>query len=311
VRAWRALYWTTLSLTVRLLRERFVIRSLVWPPIISVLALGGTVAVALLLGRAPIVAVGPDAAALEPALRAEGLAVVEAGDPEASARSGAVDAATDGRSVWGHRGSTEPVERVVRRAVHASWYPAGGQSDRGQPNASTNGLLPRLVAILYPLSGAVFGLASVARHRDDGTLEAELALPIPRWVPGAARWIAPTVVLGAAILGNILLYGAILNADADRGLLLAGAAAAAGSVALGIAVVGTHGLDRGLSGPLSVALVAVAGLVGLGLAAPAVGALLPVSSVVVAGSSGWVPLFVSLVAGAGASGAFAIRSARA
>jgi hypothetical protein len=312
----RTLLWATRGLVVRLLREPILIRSLLWPPAVVVGALGGTVALALALAAPPRVGVTPAAQALGPALTAEGWVVVAVADPDAAVQSGAVSAATDGAAIW-TRGDATAVERVVRRATGDAWYPAPPASDAPAPApapATLGGwdlfaVPPRLIALLYTLYGAVFGLASVARDRDDGTLQAELATANPWWVFGAARWLAPTLVLGVAVSGTIALIGAILGGDSSSAIFRHAWASVAGATAIGLIAVGHRGMAQGMSTALSAALVAVTALVGIGVRAPQVGAFLPIASLA-AGGAGWYPLGSALLAGGASAVAFARSAGR-
>ena len=313
----RTLTWATRGLVLRLLREPILIRSLLWPPAVVVGALGGTVALAVALAAPPRVGVTPAAQPLEPALAAEGWVVVPVADPDAAVQSGAVNAATDGRAIW-TRGDATAVERVVRRATGAAWYPAAPAPDAPEPEPEPPTLAgwdlfavpPRLMAVLYTLYGAVFGLASVARDRDDGTLQAELATANPWWIFGAARWLAPTLVLGVAVSGTIALLGAILGGESTGAVFRHAWAAVAGATAIGLIAVGHRGMAQGMSTALSAALIAVTLLVGIGVRAPTLGALLPIASLA-AGGTGWLPLAGALLAGGASALAFAASASRA
>lgn len=301
-----ALGWIGVGLLARLLREPLLLRSLFWPPFASVVALGGTVAAVLVWTSPSVAALSGEGVALRPAVEESGWKVVAVPDAQAAVREGLADAGTDGRTVW-HTSDATALEAAARLASGAAWYPEKRAGVAVRPPGQ-NPLLPKLLGVIYTLYGAVFGLAAVARDRDDGTLSAELALPIARWVPGAARWLAPTLLLGAASATNVAIFGALLDTLATPALVRECFAAAGAAVAIGLAVVGRHGLDRGLSGPLSAGLVAVASLLGLGAGLPNAARYLPIASLV-SGGDGWAPLLGSLACGLLATVWFARRSA--
>jgi hypothetical protein len=315
----RTLGWATRGLVVRLLREPILIRSLIWPPAVVVGALGGTIALALALAAPPRVGLTAEAQKLGPALAAEGwVVVVGVTDPDAAVQSGSVTAATDGVAIW-TRGDATAVERVLRRATGAAWYPASAPPvDAAAPEPATETLggwdlfavPPRLIALLYTLYGAVFGLASVARDRDDGSLQAELATGNPWWVFGAARWLAPTLVLGVAASGTIALLGAILGGDSTGAIFRHAWASVGGATAVGLIAVGHRGMAQGMSTALSAALVAVTALIAVGVRAPALGVCLPIASLA-AGGEGWLPLGGAVLAGGASAMAFARSAGRA
>jgi hypothetical protein len=175
--------------------------------------------------------------------------------------------------------------------------------------APQGALFSKLVAILFTLYGVVFGLGMVARDRDDGTLEAELALPLPHWVAGATRWLSATLVLSLFYAYSVILFDAIIGV-ADRGAMIRhGMAATGGATALGLVAVGKAGIKQGFSGPLAGGLTATMAVMGIGLAQPDIGSYLPLASLF-AGGSGWIPVGVSLGLGVLASWIFSVRSAR-
>ncbi len=301
-----SLGWISAGLLVRLLREPLILRSLFWPPFASVVALGGTVVTVLLLTAPSTAALSGRGTPLRAEIEDAGWRVIEVADAAAAVSAGYAEAGTDGETVWFTDDATA-VEAAARKAAGSAWYPLRRKGMPQHPPGQ-NPILPKLLGVIYTLYGAVFGLAAVARDRDDGTLSAELALPIARWVPGAARWLAPTVLLGVASATNVAIFGALLDTLATPALVRDCLAAAGAAVAIGLAVVGRHGLDRGLSGPLSAALVGVASLLGIGAAAPIPGKWLPIASLVASGD-GWAPLMGALGMGAAATLMFARRSA--
>lgn len=312
-RTWRALALLTGTLTRRFLREGLVLRSLVWPTALCVLTLLITLGVASLLQSTGVVAL---ADTLEPELvtELEGLQWPTriTDDPEAMVRSGAAWAGTDGTTLWTrqHGVSALTIEAALRRHEGAPWVPVPRDA-LPDPTAggAQGGLICRILAVLFALYGVVFGLGSVARDRDDGTLEAELSLPVPHWVPGLARWLSASALLTVFFANAVVLVHAILAVDDPWAMVRHGSAACAGATAIGLVSVGRAGIKQGFSGPLAAALTATTGGLGLGLAAPSWGQALPLASVF-AGGSGWGPTGAAVAAGFVASAVFAARSAR-
>ena len=143
----------------------------------------------------------------------------------------------------------------------------------------------RLVGLLFVLYGVVFGLGGVARDRDNGSLEAELALPVPRWVGGLARWIASSLVLGAFYAATVLLFSSMFPVRDCGAVVRHGVAAASVGVALGLSAVGSAGLKNGFSGPLAVAMTGATGLASVGAALTL--AWMPIASLLTNGSGPW------------------------
>jgi hypothetical protein len=163
---------------------------------------------------------------------------------------------------------------------------------------------------IFSLYGVVFGAGLTARDRDDGTLALELSLATPRWVHGAARWLAGTVVLGIWVVLGVAFTGALLGLPDPAAALSDGLAAATASVALGLASVGRASIKTGFAASLALGLVGTTGLLGLGALWPDGGRFIPLASIA-AGGYGGVPLGVALLMGAGSVAAFTLRSARA
>lgn len=313
----RATALLTASLIRRLLREGLVVRSLVWPSGLASGVLLLTLAVVALLRTAGAVAVSEAApAAVRDAVVAEGWEVVDAADGARVAelvRDGDAWAGTDGATLWlrGESADALVLESRLRGLRGSAWTPAAERPTQGA--AATTAAGARIVRILLPLFalyGVVFGLGMVARDRDDGTLDAELSLPVARWVPGAARWLAGTAVLTAFVAYAVALFDAILGVAESGALVRHGFAATGGAVAVGIAAAGRAGLKQGFSGPLAFALTTTAGLMAFGAGSPSLGRWLPMASLA-AGGDGWVPAALATLGGAIAALGFAWRSARA
>ncbi|MEN0061939.1 MAG: ABC transporter permease subunit [Myxococcota bacterium] len=298
VRALRALWLLTASMIQRLLREGMVLRSLVWPGLVASVTLTITVAFLALTRPSRNVAVPHDvpddlAAALE-----ERQFVLDRVDVDAvrdSVKRGATPLGTDGQTLWARGSSIASleVEYLVRDRLGATWMPEPDPLPDAAYAGRAGRNIVRVLGMLFVMYGAVFGLGGVARDRDNGSLEAELALPIPRWISGFARWIASTFTLGLFFTMSLLYITAIVGVTNTPALIRHGIAACGASVALGIGVVGTAGLKQGFAGPFAVVVVLLTGLTTLG----ALGLdWLPLASLFSRGS-GWPALFVSTAMG--------------
>ena len=307
----RALFWITVDLCRRLLREPQVSRSLLWPIALVPLTLMFTVfGFVWLEGDWPVAVDAGVEAPLEARLVEEGFTVVRVDDARAAVASGRFRSGTDGKTVYAGalRGRVLQVERVLRQAAGADWHvvePPPPIADESQ-----GGRVMGVIGVLFVLFGVVFGAGMVARDRDDGTLEAQLAMGVRRWVHGTARWLAGSLVLVLHYGLAMAVLHAILGVEGAGSVLLNGVAACSGAVAVGLFVVGRAGLKSGFSGPLASGLTIATALAGAGAAVPAIGRYVPIASLLTP-SSGIVPL-----AGAAGFGLFAIvlftfRSARA
>jgi len=149
-----------------------------------------------------------------------------------------------------------------------------------------------------------------AASDERGTLDTELALPVPPWVHGASRWMAGSSILVVGLAFSVMLFDAILGVHDPRSLVLHGSAAILSSVAIGIVVIGKHGLKSGFAGPMSAGLVVVVSLLSMGLSQPSVAEWLPVASLLARSSSGVTPMLLSVVLGIASVGIFTFRTAR-
>ncbi len=308
----RALAALTHILALRLLREGMVRRSLLWPTALTAGTLIGTLVVfASLEGH---VAVGvlpglPEEITAE--LEARGYELELVADPEAAVRDG-LWAALDPPTLWTNdRGARAlELESATRELMGASWRPTARTPLPRVRESGTNGtLVCRLVATLFALYGVVFGLGMVARDREDGTLAAELSLPIARWVPGAARWTAGWVLLSIFYALCVGTFDALMGLSDPGATTRHGAAACGAATALGVALVGRAGLRQSFAGPFAMGMTAATGLITLGATSPSIGQWLPLASVYSEGS-GWVPLALTLVCGGLAALGFSLRAAR-
>ncbi len=308
----RALVELVAVLVRRLLREGMVRRSLLWPTALTAGTLVATLIVFASLQATETVGVTRAVSAeLRGVIEAAGFEPVFVSDAREAVRNGTW-AAVDGQVLWTNdRGPRAlQLEAALREALEAPWRPDPVVPLPQTADAAPSGAaVCRLVASLFALYGVVFGLGMVARDRDDGTLAAELALPIPRWVPGAARWIASTLLLSSFYALCVATFAAIMGLPDAAAMARHGAAACGAATAIGLVVVGRAGLKQSFAGPFATGMGMATGLIALGNTHPAVGSWLPLASVFT-GGDGWAPLAGTLVAGALASAIFAVRAAR-
>ncbi|NCG18338.1 MAG: ABC transporter permease subunit [Rhodobacterales bacterium] len=297
----------------RLFREGMVVRSMLWPPVLTAGTLVGTMVVVVLLKSPATVAIPSTLSAeLTRELTAAEFQLIWVDDPAAAVKRGDVWAGTDGTTLWltqGDGGSVS-LESIVRKHHGSAWRPVPPKQLPGADQSSLAGTtFVQIITILFALYGVVFGIGMVARDRDDGTLEAELSLPISRWVPGAARWIAGTLVLSIFLGYSIAIFDAIIGVTNPLQLMRHGIAACGGSMTLGIIVIGTAGTKQGFSGPLAFALTSATALFGVGFSALAIAPYVPLASVF-AGGSGWSPLGLTLASGVLTGAGFGWRSGK-
>lgn len=307
-RTLRAVVLLTASTIRRLLREGLVLRSMVWPGLVTCATLAATLLVTSAIRPTRTVAVPLDA---DPAL----VAALEEGGftprPVASIEDGVgtrcrPSLGTNGRDLYvcGTPPSALELEALLRERLGASWRPVPMRPPDPRKENLHGDLAVRILGLLFVLYGLVFGLGGVARDRDDGTLEAELALPIPRWVGGFARWFASSAVLAVFYVASVIGFGALIVVEQQGAVIRHGVAASAVGVALGLAVVGTAGLKNGFSGPFAVAMSWATGLAAVGVALDLW--WLPIGSLFTSGS-GWAPLAVAALVGLSSSALYGAR----
>ena len=136
---------------------------------------------------------------------------------------------TDGKTLWGVRHAVGR-PRGRSRSCGSGRGPIGVPIPIAPPTARSQfargDIVCAVLALLFVLYGLVFGLGGVARDRDDGTLEMELSLPIPRWVGGMARWIASTLVLSVFYTVSVWMLAALLPVPGMGAVIRNGIAAA-------------------------------------------------------------------------------------
>ena len=310
----RAWWWLTLTGVRRLMRQSLVVRSLVWPPLLAIGTLLLTLGVAASLTLSNEVAVSPDIPEdLRMQIIEEGWSTVEFADPDAAVRDWSTSFGTDGHTLWatGRWRSTARLESVLRSYRGSGWIEVPVYSAPTTAESSVQGQwFFQALTLLYALYGVVFGIALIARDRDEGTLEVELSLPVSFWVHGASRWMSAVIVIALFQSYCVLLTDALIGV-ADQGALMRhGVAATMSAVSLGVIVVGTAGIQRGFSGPFAFGLTIATGLFGLGFSAPQIGQYFPMASALTHGD-GWAPLTLGVLSGILAALVFARRTARA
>jgi hypothetical protein len=310
-----ALLLLTATLVRRLLREGIVLRSLIFPVALTAGTLLITLGVLSYAHGPDAVAVtgaAADDAVLLEAFREHGWTPIKIDDPAEAIKAGRVFAGTDGTELWvDDLGRKELRLEALVRGPDAYWAPAPPNKQPRVDRSSVMGrILTRILGALFTLYGVVFGAGMVARDRDDGTLEAELALAVPRWIHGASRWLAGASVLTAFFLLSQVIFDSLLGVPDAAALARNGAASTATAVAVGLLVIGQAGLKQGFSGPLSLGLSVVTGLLMLGATVPEVGIYVPMASLMT-DSDGWIPLALTSVVGALTVAGFTWRTASA
>jgi hypothetical protein len=297
----------------RLLREGIVLRSLVFPVTLVLVAVMGTVAFVVQVKPPQVAALSPDVATPElvQGIEGDGFAVRVTPDPGAAVRDGTAVIGTDGATLWiGQHQPPPPLEERLRERLGASWRPHHPQQLRAAAIQGSDA--PRQLAVfvcaLFSLYGVVFGAGGIARDRDQGTLDAELSVALPHVVHGLARWLAGSVVLAGFYAVSVWALHAVMGVGDVNGIVLHGAAAAGAATAIGLLVIGRSGLDRGFAGPMSGGLVLVFGLLSAGLAG-GVARVLPIASVLAHDASPWPPLALAATTGLLAAVVFARRTA--
>ena len=304
-----ALGLLTTNLVRRMLREGLVLRSLTFPLAITAGALLGTPAVVAVGGTPPVIVTSDPALvpALTRALSGREITVLVDADPAAFVASGRARAGTDGHRVWtmGLRAETLMIESADRETLNAPWkFDPVTRLPDGSVGARLGTMIGRLLSGVFAMYGVVIGAGTVARDRDDGTLAAELSLPIPHWVHGASRWIAGSLVLAAFSATGVVLFTALIGNTDPAALARSAAAADATATALGLWAVGRAGLRGGFAGPLAAGLTGATAIFGVGYRWPAIGAWIPIASLATDGD-GWAPLGASLLVGLAAIVSFA------
>jgi hypothetical protein len=253
--------------------------------------------------------------AAKPELIAEaesrGFDVVIVDDPRTMVEAGQALCGTDGSVIWSYKAGNDAnrLDGMVRRHFNAGWYMVTGDRSVQRANGSRSARnLVRVIASLFAFYGVVFGAGSVARDRDEGTLDAELATAVPMWVHPAARWLAGSAVLSTFFLFAVLLFDGLIGTEGASALALHGVASCMASVALGLIVVGRASIETGFIGPLSIGLVVIVSLMSYGLAVSGPEQMIPVASIYSLGASGVGSVIVATLFGAAATAIFTWRA---
>ena len=304
-----ALGHLTAALLRRMLREPLVVRSLVFPVALTAGTLVLTLLVVAYVRARPVVALPAHLHVVEltQPLEERGFRPRVFDEPLAAVDEGRAWAGTDGTVLaLSDAGSKALVlESTVRQHLDAPWRPDPVIKLPEAPQAHRFGkAVAGLLAAVFGLYGVVFGAGMIARDRAGGTLEVEMTLGVPRWVHGAARWMAGSVILVGFLWAGLALFEALLGTGQPVTLAIHGAAGAIGATALGVLAMSRAGPRNNFSGPLAAALSAATGLFGLGYALPDIGRMLPMASVVTGGPP-LVPMAVALLLGAVSMALFA------
>ena len=310
----RATTLLTLDLLRRLLREGVVLRSLVFPVLLAGGTMMLTVFAFVLLSPTQTLVLTPDAQppALIAEVEAQGWPIMTSNEPARVVRQGRAAAGTDGKTIWTYRGGTHAVrlESMIRKHFDAPWRPnpppIGGHPD-DKPSEGSRHLL-QFIGALFAFYGVVFGAGSIARDRDEGTLEAELATALPMWVHGCARWLAGSILLAAFFTYSVMAFDAFIGVARASVLITHGIAACAGSTAIGILVIGRAGLESGFAAPMSAGLVMVVTLLSLGLSGGEAMSWIPIASMLTDAGHGWLALTHACAWGAASVVIFTRRS---
>ena len=293
-----ALFWLTRSLLTRLLRYGMIVRSLAFPATLIALTLLLTVWVVQGTQPAPIMAVTSEfsSSQLDHELKRVGLSMQVVDDPMQWVQSGRATAGTDGATYWVSSTSrlTLAGEHAVRTVLAANWRPAIPELAPPEQIQALGTLIARVLLGIFSLYGVVFGAAMVARDREDGSLEVDCALPIPRWVHGTARVSAGSALLIVFLTSSLYMLQALVGVMNANQWLIHGTAASLASVALGLVSAGRAKLNTGFGAALALGLTLATALFGIGYGAPIVGQHLPLASIVTGGDP-LVPLLSSSV----------------
>jgi hypothetical protein len=311
--ALRALVVLTLDLVRRLLREPVVVRSLVFPTALCAATITATIGTVATMWPSGTLALTEAVAqpALVEEIEARGFDILLTANPQAAVEDGDALAGSDGVTIWSYKAGADAtrMEGIVRQHLGAGWYPVTNDRHLQQMQGSRAARnLVRVIGALFAFYGIVFGAGSVARDRDEGTLDAELATAVPLWVHGAARWIAGSTVLTVFYAFAVFLFDGLIGTGGISPLLLHGAAACNASVAIGLVVIGRASLESGFIVPLSMGLMAVVSLMSFGMAVSGPEQLVPVASIFSQGASGLGALLFSFVFGAVATAVFTVRA---
>lgn len=280
----RALLWLIQAQLLRIAREGLVVRALAWPGLLTALTLAASSAVVLAFYADKAIAIEPGHPEIVQELQEKGLQVQEVGDPQALLETGEVPRAAWTVDHHWHLGTlragrlTLTSEATLRQHIDANWLlrtPKPG----GRPVElrATVRVLMGMLGVLFALYGVVFGAASLSRDRADGSLEAELALPVPRALHSLARTLSATLALGVGVALTVGLLDAMLGVQQPGAWIAAVSLAGVTTTALGQAWMSAV-RGESLTGPLSRGMTLALGGIALGFRWPELGRHLPLAS---------------------------------
>jgi hypothetical protein len=287
------------ALIVRLLREGFVLRALVWPGALCAATIAGTVVIYLVWGLTPPIVVSDQQ--LARAMEAADFNVTVDENPLAALERGVAirgawregDTYILGEYFGGP--STLRAEGVLRDLARSPWRievpEVKGRDADVDPQTR---VMAALIGVLFTLYGTVMGAGTLFRDRSSGALEGDLSLPTPFWVHGAARLIAVALVVGPSLAASLGVVHAVLPLDAPLRWIYHGTLAGLTGGAIGLAVMAASPRDRGFSAPLTRALAICLGLLSLGWALPTLGSLIPVASLAALTRNAEMPVAVAV-----------------
>ena len=298
----------------RLVREGMIVRSLTFPIGLVVGTLVATIGLVAWIRYTPLVALHPtlDRPELVEPLREAHFVPLFRDDPRAAIEEDGAWAASDGETLWLSGGGPGAlvIESLLREEQGADWLPS---TDVPRPGLNVATAMGRnvvvLLGVLFSLYGVVFGAGMVARDRDDATFEVELSLGVSRWVHGLVRLLAGSSVLAGFLCLGVALCAAILGLDDPVAMMRHAVACAVGSTCIGLLCVGRAGIQSGFSSALAVGMSVATASFSIGPLAPAVGAWVPMASLLAGPSSGYQALVGSALSALIAVFVFTRRSA--
>jgi hypothetical protein len=298
----RAAVLLFVSTSQRMFREGLILRSLVFPTMLTAGTLVVTLLVATTLFPPKDVALSPDETRTELVawLEAHQWPTHRETDLRGAITSGTASAAIEGNKIYARNANDAETmaEAALRDVIGSSWRidPKVGRPG-GEAGRQQGLLIVRILASVFAMYGGVFGAGAIARDQDDGTLDAERTLPIRPWIHGGIRWAAATVILSVYAIPGIALFDALVGVPELGATCRNAVAACAATTALGIATNGRSGMKTGFSNALLLSLALSTGLGVLRLVVPGVAPYLPVASLYIE-SDGWIALLVALGFGA-------------
>ncbi len=303
--------WLLADHVRRLVRDGLVVRSVVFPVVLLVVTVTATVAVVVLTTEAGVVAVSGagNTPGLRAAVEAEGYGYLVVDDPGQAVRDLRAQIGTDGTTLW-TAAAPARLEQHVRTALATAWVPEAPapHDDRPDPqnDRGTRGMAVFL-GMIFTLYGVVMGAGSLVRDRDEGTLDAELSLPISHLSQGLVRWLAPSIVLGLSYVYGVSLLASLMGLQEAAEIAQHGVAALSTGCALGLASAAGSGRQRGFAGAMSLGLVATFVLWGFGVGMRDAGLPIPVVSLISEGANPGLALVFATGVGLVSASIFAWR----